>query len=643
MTRDPFKFLDAYSLEDADLFYGREREIEDLYSNVFQSRLLLLYGASGTGKTSLVQCGLANSFHERDWLPIHVRYDKGLLLALDAAIEKRAKTRPKPGASLSQRLASLYLDHFKPVQLIFDQFEELFTRGDEAEREAFALAIAEVLAPDSEASEVRVLLIVREEYLAACTPMEWILPELFANRQRLERMGRTAAERAIVEPCRVCGVEVKEELASEILDRLGARGPGLGGPSGTAGIELTYLQVVLDKLYKRALAASPDRPELKHEDLDALGSLDNILGDFLTEQLGAMPDAMAPTAEAILKSMVTTEGTKKPMRLEELLEELPGLECEAERAAVLDALGRLVAVRILREKDDAGGYELRHDALAGKIFERMSAMEKDLLEIVARLESRLREYEKDGDLLDATMLRRAAPFAPRLGFKPKLAKLIEDSQREAKKRLRRRRMVLGGLVALAFVVLAGFTAWNVRERNEAKRQEGIAKANETKAMEQEARAMEQEQKANANAEEARAREQDAKRSLAEIAKIYATEGNKARDHHDFGSALLRYRASLDLLENQAARIGAAETMTKSRPERAVLRGHSDSVEAFAITPDGRTIASISEKEKIVHLWDSVNGKELAAQGCRISKCLWLPFLCKNDSSFNFSVYAVQYF
>jgi len=89
--------------------------------------------------------------------------------------------------------------------------------------------------------------------------------------------------------------------------------------------------------------------------------------------------------------------------------------------------GRLVAVRFLRKKDDAGGYELRHDALAGKIFERMSAMEKDLLEIVARLESSLREYEKYGELLGTAMLRHAVPFVPRLGFKPKLASSLKTA------------------------------------------------------------------------------------------------------------------------------------------------------------------------------------------------------------------------
>ena len=69
----PFKFLDAYTSEDSHLFFGRNEEIETLYNMVFQSDLLLVYGASGTGKTSLIQCGLASKFASHEWLPLFIR------------------------------------------------------------------------------------------------------------------------------------------------------------------------------------------------------------------------------------------------------------------------------------------------------------------------------------------------------------------------------------------------------------------------------------------------------------------------------------------------------------------------------------------------------------------------------------------
>ena len=71
--RSPFKFLDAYKLKDKEVFFGREEEAALLYKMVNQNRLLLVYGQSGAGKTSLVECGLASRFDITDWYPVRIR------------------------------------------------------------------------------------------------------------------------------------------------------------------------------------------------------------------------------------------------------------------------------------------------------------------------------------------------------------------------------------------------------------------------------------------------------------------------------------------------------------------------------------------------------------------------------------------
>jgi AAA+ ATPase superfamily predicted ATPase len=76
MTRTPFKFLDAYGKADTEIFFGREEEVESLYQMSFQTNLMLVYGVSGTGKTSLVQCGLAGKFESSDLFDITIRRKK---------------------------------------------------------------------------------------------------------------------------------------------------------------------------------------------------------------------------------------------------------------------------------------------------------------------------------------------------------------------------------------------------------------------------------------------------------------------------------------------------------------------------------------------------------------------------------------
>ena len=82
----PFKFLDAYSKNDGDIFFGRDAEIEQLYQSVNKNRIVLVYGQSGTGKTSLVQCGLANRFAVTDWFNVYIRRNENINQSLTKSV-----------------------------------------------------------------------------------------------------------------------------------------------------------------------------------------------------------------------------------------------------------------------------------------------------------------------------------------------------------------------------------------------------------------------------------------------------------------------------------------------------------------------------------------------------------------------------
>ncbi len=61
LFRSPFKFLDAFTAADHPYFFGRERELQSLIKIFSRSPLGILYGPSGSGKSSLINCGLRNS------------------------------------------------------------------------------------------------------------------------------------------------------------------------------------------------------------------------------------------------------------------------------------------------------------------------------------------------------------------------------------------------------------------------------------------------------------------------------------------------------------------------------------------------------------------------------------------------------
>jgi len=95
-------------------------QIEEMHQKVYNSKILLIYGISGTGKTSLINCGLANKFEDSDWLPVNIRRGTDIV---DSLWNELNKLSIAPGASRSAQgkdskkritrlLQSIYLDDF---------------------------------------------------------------------------------------------------------------------------------------------------------------------------------------------------------------------------------------------------------------------------------------------------------------------------------------------------------------------------------------------------------------------------------------------------------------------------------------------------------------------------------------------------
>ena len=380
MTTSPFKFLDSYTREDIGSFFGRERETDELFRLCFTAPILVVYGGSGTGKTSLVQCGLQSKFNESDWLPVLVRRSGDLLASLGEAVAANTLT-PIKSTDLGEQVANLYLDHFKPIYFLFDQFEELFIFGTHAESEAFFTAIKKLLEKERNA---HVIFIVREEYLAELTRYERIIPGLIENRYRVERMARSRAVEVVEKLCAANSITSSAEFRTSMVDRL--------DPDGQ-GVELSYLQVYLDKLFRLAREGGADGALAFDETmLDRAGSINDLLGGFLEEQVAEMPDPAS--ALTVLKAFVSVRGTKRQNTEEEVRAHALTLGRDIPVNAVRDMVLRFVDLRILRDKDDHDRYELLHDALAAKIFEKVTLVEKELLEVRQFIESAHGNYRK---------------------------------------------------------------------------------------------------------------------------------------------------------------------------------------------------------------------------------------------------------
>ena len=500
-TTLPFKFLDSYTRGDKNIFFGRESETEDIFRKFYSGRHLLVYGKSGTGKSSIINCGLISRIPQEDIFPINIRCGNK---AYENFISKIRKCSPATQVEPLEILEDIYYEHSKPIALIFDQFEEIFILSDAEEREKLAGALSEIL---KSRLKINIILIIREEYFADLTEFETVIPGLLGNRIRIERMNKLSAKEVIVKPCKACNVAIEDGLADLVLDQLVWQ---------SEGVELTWLQILMDKLYRTAFKRDPEHPYMKKDDLTNLVRIGNVLSDFLDEQLRIMQHG--DLGEAVLKVMISPDGTKKQVNPGDISENLKAIGQSPEKKLVEQVLRHLIDVRIITERNELGYYELRHDAIAGRIYERMTAVEKEIIEVKSFLDNSYKIYQKRKVLLTESDLKYIALHENKLILNNELKDFIKNSKKEVLRARNRRRNIAAVLTAGTIIVLTFFTFWAYIERTNALEQKKFAEGQKNEAL-----------KANTEAEKARMQALEGKNKAEENEAIALSEKKRAEE------------------------------------------------------------------------------------------------------------------
>ncbi|MDP2983958.1 MAG: hypothetical protein Q8O92_11605 [Candidatus Latescibacter sp.] len=433
----PFKFLDPYGPEDKGIYFGRKFEVAEVYARFFKTRILVVYGESGSGKTSLVQCGLRSEIPPEDAAFLTIRSASDPLEALERELVKYTGFGEDAPESLKEMLKEAIFRKGKPLALLFDQFEEFFLFQPPSVREAFVRELAAWVEADL---NIRVIFVIREEYLARMTELETVLPELLQNRIWVRRMSREQAKEVIISPCRACNVGIEEGLADALLDDLTRSG----------GVELPILQVVMDSLYRRAIANDPDSPSLTISEYQEMGKVESILARFIEETVESHPQP--ERVRQVLKALVTAEGTKRISSLEQIIENAAPFGEPLDAETLVPILRSLIDRRVLREDADSRLYELRHDALAIPIRQWMTGLEQELVEVRQTLENRFKEYQHRGTVLDAQTIAWIAPYEARLRLNPDMRFFVETSRRAAVRK-RRIALTLAGAAVGVFVIV----------------------------------------------------------------------------------------------------------------------------------------------------------------------------------------------
>lgn len=444
VQRNPFKFLDPYTLEDHDLFFGRDHEITQIYSKFYNDSLLLVYGESGSGKTSLIQCGLQAEIPSEEALFISIRSDAAIdsvTNTLRKVLHKLLKTSLEID-NIEELLEETYYQKSKTLVLVLDQFEEFFLSYPKSERKHFAQQLSRWL---QNKTYLRVIISIREEYYARLTELEEQLPELFKNRLWVRRMTREQTREVISKPCEVCRIEIEEPLIDKLLNDLTV---------DNKEVDLPTLQVVLDSLYDQAKKIDPETPKISLKDYDELGKTDNILANFIQKRLETHDNSEA--LRQVLKAMITAQGTRKISTLEDIQQRLSSFGPERDRQALSEILQQLSNDRIIREDTDNGFYELRHDSLANTIAKWMTGEEKELIEIRQDINNRYKEYLKRKTLLDTNFIKILSPHEAHLCLNKKQLAFINRSRRYNRRKSQRHMSIIIMILSVVLVAVSLF-------------------------------------------------------------------------------------------------------------------------------------------------------------------------------------------
>lgn len=492
LQKSPFKFLDAYQEEDIDIFFGREEETEALYDALSGVKHLLVYGPSGAGKTSLVECGLRNQFSDADWFALTIRkgahISASVFRAINAELSEENRIALTPEGlpqdaeeDFGEAVERLFDERYQPVYLLFDQFEELFVSGTPEEQNDFFDRLNRLIRFKV---PCRILLILREEFIGYFSEFEERCPTIFQHRFRLEKMRTLNVAEVITQTLDAPEYAQSFEatgsavIAEKVLSRL---------PDQRREIELTHVQVFLNELWERAHAQQPERelPVLSPDLIRDEDQLESILENFLKKQLAELQTDYGDRFPLEVLALLTSErGTKFPRTEAELHTELQAKQVSPPAGTTLPTLlAALTARKLLREArtDNQTQYEISHDVLALVIRNNLT----DEIRLREAARQRYALYLERTGYFSQGELDDLRPFAKYLPYPDKLAEKVSESEahlkaEQEKERRKQRRVIavvsMAALLALGFGVFGFYQRGEaIQERDNAREQEELAK------------------------------------------------------------------------------------------------------------------------------------------------------------------------
>ena len=304
----PYPGLASFTQENADYFFGRELEVEEMWKKLRRPHLLGLIGPSGAGKSSFLRAGLL-AVTPTGWRAVvttpgtqpFANLARVLVPEVSGDTEALQLLVDADDLESVSKVVSSWRQRHDQVLIVFDQFEELFTLNPPEVQEHFATLVGR-LALEADA---HVLLAMRDDFLFHCQDFESLSP-VFSELTPIGAPKGTALRRALVQPALKCGYRFEDdslvdEMVAEVSQERGA---------------LPMLAFAAARLWEHR-----DREEglLTREAYEHIGGVAGALAQHAEATLEKIGQDQVPIVRELFRNLVTAQGTRAARTRNELL------------------------------------------------------------------------------------------------------------------------------------------------------------------------------------------------------------------------------------------------------------------------------------------------------------------------------------
>jgi WD40 repeat protein/tetratricopeptide (TPR) repeat protein len=332
---NPFPGLRPFHEDEDYLFFGREEQTMELLQRLGSNRFVAVVGTSGSGKSSLVRCGLLSELLGGKMLQagaaweIAVTHPGGNPLAIltEALLEADLYDREEEHAR-ENLLATLSRSHFGLVEavkqaglseatnflLVVDQFEEIFRfhEAGQVQREVANEFISILLEAAAQTEvPIYVVLTMRSDFIGECGQFEGLAEMVNRGEFLIPRLSREQYKRVIEGPIKVAGGKIAPRLLQRLLNDLGQQAD-----------QLPCLQHALMRTWS-IWSESEDTAALDLDDYQRVGKMTQALSlhaDEIFESLET--DRQRELCRGIFQALTVQEsdqrGIRRPQRLGKL-------------------------------------------------------------------------------------------------------------------------------------------------------------------------------------------------------------------------------------------------------------------------------------------------------------------------------------